>query len=962
MATSIKPKRGLESTRANQTPTSGELTYAVDTNKIYFGDGATAGGIEADYMDKTNDESISGNKTFNDNLIVTGDITVNGTATTVNSNEVNIGDSQIVLNSDEAGTPSQDGGVEIERGTSTNAKMIWNEATDKWQFGITGDMNDIASDADVTAGLAALESYDQSLNTTDDVQFDSIMIGEYGVAVISDDVFSVDTANTSVSPTLGHEVSWNEGVLYGSDRRGWRLFDGSSSWWDNNFDAQDPPWFVYNFGASVPLMQYTLKSYHGNVPTVYPKDWTVKGSNTGAFAGEEVTVHTVTDEPVAPAANTIRSYTVDAVGNYQYYRFEFTGSNGHAEMILQEVELKTASELPILSTDGLFDGRNVSVDGAALDTLVANVYDQSLNTTDSVEFAQLGIGAGVDEATNTPVVIVPHTFTSDTSNPDITLFELGAYSENHKTWAMFEATGNLYNGWPAGPDEQWSAWIYTGAKRIVTSFDWTNINGYSMDTYYLEGSDDTTDGSDGTWVELATGSGTSTSGSDTVSNPDTPYQAFRLRWVNSGHITNIKTLNINGYIPIVTIALDDEGNISLDGNLITSGTVDGRDVSVDGAALDALVATGASSYDQDLNTTDDVEFNSLTVIGEFSGASAVKNSTDHTTYIHAGTGYTASTAVEDTGNWSWHAFDSGSLSYYSVTSTSLTSHWIQYRFNGTQKYITSITLRTSNAAANMNTKLTSIVVEASNTGAFAGEETTVGTITEWDTWVSHVDQELPLTDPGMYEYYRVVSVGDGTSWRVNWEEIQFNGYDAPPVTITVGDDGNLITSGTVDGRDIGVDGALLDSIDAGSYDATFGNLTVTGTTTTVNSNEVNIGDNIMVLNSDEAGTPSQDAGIEVERGTSTNAQMVWVESADRFEAGEAGSLDYVVMGTEAGTMVTATGTAQSAADAAQGTADTAVTNAATAQSAADALYSKVEVDALAAEAQGAGLAFAIVFG
>lgn len=64
-----------------------------------------------------------------------------------------------------------------------------------------------------------------------------------------------------------------------------------------------------------------------------------------------------------------------------------------------------------------------------------------------------------------------------------------------------------------------------------------------------------------------------------------------------------------------------------------------------------------------------------------------------------------------------------------------------------------------------------------------------------------------------------------------------------------------------------------------------GNLTVSGTTTTVNSNTVNIGDNIIVLNSDETGTPSQNGGFEVERGTSANVSFVWDETNDRFTTG-----------------------------------------------------------------------------
>lgn len=61
-----------------------------------------------------------------------------------------------------------------------------------------------------------------------------------------------------------------------------------------------------------------------------------------------------------------------------------------------------------------------------------------------------------------------------------------------------------------------------------------------------------------------------------------------------------------------------------------------------------------------------------------------------------------------------------------------------------------------------------------------------------------------------------------------------------------------------------------------------GNLTVTGTTTSVNSNEVNIGDAIIKLNSDETGVASQNAGFEVERGTDTNVSFIWDETADRF--------------------------------------------------------------------------------
>ena len=73
------------------------------------------------------------------------------------------------------------------------------------------------------------------------------------------------------------------------------------------------------------------------------------------------------------------------------------------------------------------------------------------------------------------------------------------------------------------------------------------------------------------------------------------------------------------------------------------------------------------------------------------------------------------------------------------------------------------------------------------------------------------------------------------------------------------------------------------TIGAGGTTVTIaGNLTVSGTTTTVNTTTLNIADSLYVLNSDETGTPSQDSGFIVERGSSTNVGLFWDESADEF--------------------------------------------------------------------------------
>jgi len=76
----------------------------------------------------TSDPTVAGN------LTISGNLTVSGTTTTVNSETLTINDNLIVLNNNEAGTPSENAGIEIERGTSTNTQLRWNESGDYWEF------------------------------------------------------------------------------------------------------------------------------------------------------------------------------------------------------------------------------------------------------------------------------------------------------------------------------------------------------------------------------------------------------------------------------------------------------------------------------------------------------------------------------------------------------------------------------------------------------------------------------------------------------------------------------------------------------------------------------------------------------------------------------------------------------------------------------------------------------------
>jgi hypothetical protein len=74
------------------------------------------------------------NPTIAGNLTVSGNLTVTGTNTVINTTELHVADNVIMLNNDVTGTPSENAGVEIERGTSTNVLLRWNETSDRWEF------------------------------------------------------------------------------------------------------------------------------------------------------------------------------------------------------------------------------------------------------------------------------------------------------------------------------------------------------------------------------------------------------------------------------------------------------------------------------------------------------------------------------------------------------------------------------------------------------------------------------------------------------------------------------------------------------------------------------------------------------------------------------------------------------------------------------------------------------------
>jgi hypothetical protein len=97
------------------TGTSGEITVS--------GSGSESAAVTIGLPD---DVTVTGN------LSIGGNLDVQGSINSISTTEVNIVDNKVVLNTNVTGAPSADAGVKVNRGTSADVEVLWNEATDQW--------------------------------------------------------------------------------------------------------------------------------------------------------------------------------------------------------------------------------------------------------------------------------------------------------------------------------------------------------------------------------------------------------------------------------------------------------------------------------------------------------------------------------------------------------------------------------------------------------------------------------------------------------------------------------------------------------------------------------------------------------------------------------------------------------------------------------------------------------------
>jgi hypothetical protein len=148
--------------------------------------------------------------TITNNLTVGGNLNVTGTINSVNTTQVNIVDNKINLNTDFTGAPTVDAGVRVERGTSADVEVLWNETSDQWTLTNDGtNYHEIVRKykADITTTVSAPYTFTATHNlgtrdVTVAVYATSAPYGEVEVDVDHTST-SVVTLTFAAAPTAG---------------------------------------------------------------------------------------------------------------------------------------------------------------------------------------------------------------------------------------------------------------------------------------------------------------------------------------------------------------------------------------------------------------------------------------------------------------------------------------------------------------------------------------------------------------------------------------------------------------------------------------------------------------------------------------------------------------------------------------------------------------------------------------
>ncbi|NPV12871.1 MAG: hypothetical protein HPY57_13955 [Ignavibacteria bacterium] len=379
--------------------------------------------VEGDYVHTTGNENIAGNKTFDNSVIISGNLFVAGTATTVYSEDLSIKDNLITINSGETGSGVTRGeaGIIVDRGALVDYVFFFDEPTDTFRVGESGNTQAVATreDIPINSGIAYWNASLYRFDTSNDLVWDGSELFVNGTisasTIYADIVGNIDWTNITNTPTtLG-----GYGIVdaYTTAQTYTKTESNNNFLSANTFDSTINTNGINNTGG------ITATTFYGNL------DWTYI-QNTPDFALEtELTAHTSLTGTSNPHQIGFNDLTTTA---HTHLWTDITNtSHTHDERYYTESES---------------DGRFYSISGG---TIYGSINATGYNITASTLFGNLDwtyIQNTPDFALETE--LTAHTSLTGASNPHQIGFNdltTTAHTHDDRYYTESESDGRFYS-------------------------------------------------------------------------------------------------------------------------------------------------------------------------------------------------------------------------------------------------------------------------------------------------------------------------------------------------------------------------------------------------------------------------------------------------------------------------------------------------------------------------------------
>jgi hypothetical protein len=212
----------LTASRAMVTNGSGKVAASdVTATELGYLDGVTSAiQTQLDAKSALAGATFTGQVNMSDDLVVTGNLTVNGVTTTVSSTNLDVADRLIMLANGTTGSPSADVGLLFNRGNQGNAAIFYDESAKTFKLSDTKDPKSNTSLSPVTAS-----NLDVGILTASTVKFDGADLS----TAISDNVSTLNTSITAVEARRTNNVAGAVSTITTSDLTASRALVSSGS-------------------------------------------------------------------------------------------------------------------------------------------------------------------------------------------------------------------------------------------------------------------------------------------------------------------------------------------------------------------------------------------------------------------------------------------------------------------------------------------------------------------------------------------------------------------------------------------------------------------------------------------------------------------------------------------------------------------------------------------------------------